>query len=114
MTIDLNGISGHIDHIVAARAATWAFYTLKDHGLPMSRIRFACLTRDTIPTSNIEWLYMEAGHLPEEIGETIDARQYRDEIIKIMRCHHSQRSDGELHIKNRGNQLGIDHFMIKN
>lgn len=113
MTIDLNGISGHIDHIVAARAAAWAFYTLKDR-LPMSRIRFACLTRDTIPTSNIHWLYMEAGHPAEEIDETIDARQYRDEIIKIMRCHHSQRSDGELHIKNRGDQLGIDHFIVKN
>ena len=113
MTIDLNGISGHIDHIVAARAASWAFYTLKNQGLPMSRIRFACLPRDVLPESNVNWLYMEPGHTPEEIDEIIDARQYRDEIIEIMRCHHSQRGDGETHIQQRGDSIGLNYFVVK-
>ncbi len=113
MTIDLNGITGHIDHIVAARAASWAFYTLKNQGLPMSRLRFACTPRTMAPRSNIDWIYMEAGRPLEEIDEIIDARQYRDELLQIIRCHHTQRGDGEIHIKSQGDQLGLNYFIVK-
>lgn len=113
LTSDLNGISGHIDHIVAARAAAWAYYTLKTHDPRLTRIRFACLPEAMLPKSNISWLYMEPGHPEHEIDEVVDARQYRDEIIAIMRCHHSQRSDGESHIKNRGDTIGLNYFIVK-
>lgn len=113
MTNDLNGISGHIDHIVAARATAWAFYTLKAQKVPVNRIRFACLPRKLLPQSNVKWLYMEAGHKDEEIDEINDATQYRKELTAIIRQHHSQRQDGEMHISARGASLGIDYFIVK-
>lgn len=113
MTSDLNGITGHIDHIVAARAACWAFYHLKETDPRFTRIRLSCIPKSNLPTHNTHWLYMEAGRDESEIGEVIDARQYRDEIIAIMRAHHSQRGDGETHIAQRGDALGLYSFIVK-
>lgn len=113
MTSDLNGITGHIDHIVAARAACWAFYRLKETDPRFTRIRLSCIPKNDLPLHNTHWLYMEAGRDEREIGEVVDARQYRDEIIAIMRAHHSQRGDGETHIVRRGDALGLYSFIVK-
>jgi LmbE family N-acetylglucosaminyl deacetylase len=113
MTSDLNGITGHIDHIVAARAACWAFYRLKADDKRFTRIRLTCVPRQMLPTNNTHWLFMEPGRLADEIGEVIDARHLHDEIIAIMRTHHTQRGDGENHIKQRGDDIGLNSFIIK-
>lgn len=113
MTNDLNGISGHIDHIVAARAACFVFDSLKQTDTRFARMRLACIPRAVIPTSNTHWLFMEAGRTEQEIDECIDARHLQPEIITIMRAHHTQRSDGEGHIARLGDQLGMNYFMIR-
>lgn len=112
MTSDLNGISGHIDHIVAARAACWVFYRLKANDTRVTRIRLACVPRAMLPATNTHWLYMEPGRPEQEIGEIVDARAYHDEIIAIMRAHHTQRGDGETHIAQRGDELGMNYFIV--
>lgn len=114
MSMDTNGITGHIDHIVAGRSACYVFHKLKETDSRVTRIRLTCISKSQLPESNTHWLYMDAGHNDDEIDEIIDARQYYDEIIAIMRAHHSQRGDGESHIKNRGDQIGISHFIVKN
>lgn len=113
MTIDTNGITGHIDHIVAARAACLAFYRLKAQDSRYYRVRLACLPKSQLPAVNTDWLYMEPGHPESEIDETIDARHLNDDIIAVIRAHHSQRSDGDTTINQRGQDLGLNHFMIR-
>ena len=113
MSMDTNGISGHIDHIVAGRSACYAFYKLKEKDIRITRIRLVCVPKSQLPDANTHWLYMDAGRDESEIGEVIDACKYHDEIIKIMRTHYSQRSDGESHIKQRGDKLGVSHFIVK-
>ncbi len=113
MSMDTNGISGHIDHIVAGRSACYVFYKLKATDPRVTRIRLACIPKIWLAEPNTHWLYMEAGRDESEIGETVDAREHHDEIIEIMRTHHSQRGDGESHIENRGDQIGISHFIVK-
>ncbi len=113
ITMDLNGISGHIDHIVAARAACWAFYRLKANDTRLTRIRLSCIPDTTVPTANTNWLYMESGRNNDEIGEVIDARHLRDDIITIMRTHHTQRGDGESHIERLKENIGLNYFTIK-
>lgn len=114
MSMDLSGISGHIDHIVASRAAHHVFYKLKDAGLPLARLRLACTPREhTGQTPNYDFVFMEPGRLPGEITETIDNRAHLQEILAIMRAHHTQRSDGELHIKKLGDTVAINHFIVK-
>lgn len=113
LTNDLNGITGHIDHIVAARTACYVFYAMKHRDTRLQRIRLACIAREDLPDCNTHWLYMEAGRTAEEISEVIDARDVRDEIMAIIRTHQSQRHDGEYHITQRGNRLGMEYFIVK-
>jgi len=112
VTSDLNGITGHIDHIVAARAACLAFYRLRESGLNMSQIRLTCIPADYLPTHNTDWLYMEPGRPESEIDQIVDAREHNQTIISIMKSHHSQRGDCEAHLKNRGESIGLNYFRI--
>jgi LmbE family N-acetylglucosaminyl deacetylase len=114
MAFDLNGLTGHIDHIVASRAACWTFYKLKAKDSRLKRIRLYCFTDSEAPSPNIDWIYMEQGHAADEIGETVDARSYHNEILEVMRAHHTQRQDAAAAIQNRGDNLGLNHFLIKN
>ncbi|MDN5275273.1 MAG: LmbE family protein [Candidatus Saccharibacteria bacterium] len=113
MGLDLNGYTGHIDHIVATRAACHAFYTFKKNDSRFSRIRLACMPREIVPTTNIDWIYMEPGRTSQEINETVDARTLAGDIRTIMQAHASQRADYETAIKNQGANLGLNYFIVK-
>ena len=113
VTLDLNGYTGHIDHIVAARAACFVFYTLKKHDVRLKAIKFACIPERLRPNVNIDWIYMEPGHSPEEITETVDARNLRDELLNIIHMHHTQRADGDYTIKSQGDDLGLVYFIVR-
>ena len=113
MTNDLNGITGHIDHIVAARITCQVFYQMKSRDSRFQRIRLCCLSTKEAPVDNINWLYMEAGRPDDQIDEIVDARHLHDELIPIIRSHHTQRHDGERHIAHRGDDLGLDYFIVK-
>jgi N-acetylglucosamine malate deacetylase 2 len=113
MTLDLNGYTGHIDHIVAARATCHAFYVLRKTDPRLNRIRLACLPDKLFPSENTDWVFMEAGRSSDEINETVDARNLRNEIMSVMRCHHSQRADYETNLTQQGDDLGLNYFIVK-
>lgn len=113
MTLDLNGFTGHIDHIVAARAACYAFYKLKVADRRLKRIRLACFPQKLVPTTATDWIFMEAGRPSEEIDEIIDARHLRNEILAVMQAHHSQRSDYDYNLRLQGDDLGLNYFIVK-
>jgi LmbE family N-acetylglucosaminyl deacetylase len=113
LTFDLTGITGHIDHIVASRAASQVFYTSKSTSPSFTRLRYVCLPQKLYPVINTDWIYMDAGRTPEEVSEIIDTRSLRDDILAIMRAHHSQRSDMEAMIKSQGGDLGLYYFIEK-
>ena len=56
---------------------------------------------------------MESGHTPDEISETVDARHLASRIHEIIRCHHTQRSDGETHIARLGDDVALNHFIVR-
>lgn len=113
MSMDLNGVTGHIDHIVAGRSACLAYYRLKNMGLPMSKLRLACVPREFAQELNVDFVYMEAGRSEDEIDEIIDARSVVNEVLEIMHTHHSQRSDAETQINALGDRVAMNHFIVK-
>ena len=113
MSLDLNGFTGHVDHIVAARSACLAFYRLRDQGLPMRRVRLFCWTHDQMPQFDTSFVFMEPGRMAAEIGETIDGRDYVEQADAVMRMHYTQRSDYEYMVNKRGDTLAINTFIIK-
>lgn len=113
MTFEPNGLTGHIDHIVAARMATFVFHRLKDKGLPLTKIRYYCICEDIAPTHNTTWIYADKGYGEHEIDELVDARELSDRIIAVMRAHVSQRADCEHYLETQGGLLGLDHFILE-
>jgi LmbE family N-acetylglucosaminyl deacetylase len=113
MSLDLNGLTGHIDHIVAARSACYAFYHLKEHDARFSRIRLACIPENQAATHNTSWLFMEAGRSKREIDETVDATAHQDQLRAIVQAHHTQRSDGKKYLQTVGDNLGMNYFIVK-
>lgn len=111
VSMDLNGITGHIDHIVAGRTSCLIFYRRKASDARFTRLRLACLTESQLPSINTDWLFMEPGH-PDADVDTVDARSYHSRIIDVMRAHHTQRSDAEAHFARRGDRLGMNHFIV--
>lgn len=112
MTTDLNGITGHIDHICIARIACYVFCNLRENDARVTRMRLACISRDEAPDANCHWLFMEAGRTPAEIAETVDASAHLEKIKQIMHTHHTQRSDREAHLKRLGDRVAINHFLV--
>ena len=113
MCFDFTGLSGHIDHIVASRAACLAFYRLKEHDARLARIRLFCLPASLYPTHATTWLYKEAGQPESAIDEIIDARDLREDIVAVMRTHKTQTQDCEEILRIHGDQLGLNHFVVK-
>lgn len=114
MTFDLNGLSGHIDHIFASRVACYVFYTHKESDDErFKQIRFMCIPKRYSPTHNTHWLYMDAGRDENECTTVVDARDYRDDIIAVLRAYRSQRDDCEYHLRQRGDNLGIEYFIVQ-
>ena len=113
MSMDLNGVTGHIDHIVAARSTCYAFYSLKAHDGRFSRIRLACIPQTHAPSHNTNWLFMEAGRSDTEINEIVDATAYQDQLRQIVQTHHTQRSDGNNYLQTVGDKLGMNYFIVK-
>lgn len=113
MSMDLNGVTGHIDHIVAGRSACLAYYRLKASGFPVSQVRLSCVCESDFHDTNTDFVYMEAGRPTDQIDEIVDARHLAKEIHEIIRTHHTQRWDGENHIAARGDNVALNYFMIK-
>lgn len=113
VTLDPNGLTGHIDHIVAARSASFVFHTLKRQGLPLTRISYYCHSDAQTPDIAIDWIYADKGHSLDDIEVTVDARHYHDEIVAIMQLHASQRQDYQYCLQKHGRDLGLDHFLIQ-
>lgn len=113
ITNDTNGVTGHIDHIVAARAALFAFYKLKQTDPRVTQIRLSCLPYNQSPDPNVAWIYADPGRSPKEVDQIVDARQHQSEIIEIMKTHHSQREDCQCHLKDGLKEVGLHHFVVK-
>ncbi len=114
LSLDKNGLTGHMDHIFISRVACYVFYTLKEADERFSKIRLSCLHADDFPDANHGWLYMDAGRTSEEIAETIDASAHLEKIKEIMNAHHSQRADCETVLAHQGDRIAINHFLVQN
>ena len=113
ITFEPNGLTGHIDHIVAARLASFVFYRLKSSGVPLSKIRYYCNSEELAPMHNTDWIYSEKGHPDHEIDQTIDCRDFREAIITVMKIHKTQRADCEYYMSRQGDRIGVDHFIVR-
>lgn len=114
MSFELGGITGHVDHIVAARAACLVFYRMKPYDRRLKRLRLFCLPCSALPRPDTGWLFMDSG-ADDNMTEKIDVSSVNDRRIEVIKAHHSQREDGAKHLERcqDTHRRQIDHFIVR-
>lgn len=112
ISFSLNGLTGHIDHIVAARATALTFCRLKNTDERLARLRLFCLPNHIQPKRNTSWLYSEPGIDKKAIDEIIDARHLLPQIKAVIDAHASQKDDAVYVKEQLGSELGVNWFQV--
>jgi LmbE family N-acetylglucosaminyl deacetylase len=89
LTFNLNGVSGHIDHITVALAATKAF---RDTKIP-EKIYYYTTLKKFSDTMSDYFIYFPDGITEEQADETIDVSEVWETRVRAMHCHKSQIHD---------------------
>jgi LmbE family N-acetylglucosaminyl deacetylase len=113
ITLDSNGLTGHLDHVAASHITSYLFYGLKDsppENVKLGTIDYFCFTSRQVPKPDTSFVFMPAGHEESYISKTLDVSDVLDEKIAIMREHHTQRGDAEDMLKQSEKLLSQEHF----
>lgn len=110
LTFDLTGVSGHLDHIAVANAATTAF----DKTGIAEELYYWTLSREDSALVKDYFIHFPAGRELDEIDKTIDVAPVWEERLQAMWCHKSQKKDIE-EILSEWHQRGEkkEYFLIR-
>lgn len=89
LTFDLNGVSGHLDHMAVASATTQAFRKTKI----ARKLYYFCIPKAVSDMIKDYFIYFPDGKLPNEVDEKIDVSSVWDKRILAMDKHQSQKKD---------------------
>lgn len=112
MSLEFGGLTGHIDHIVAARATAQTFTSLKETDDRLTKLRLFCLPRSLRPEVDYSWIYAEPGADESEIDEVVDATDLKPRIESVMNAHASQELDAAYFRTMLGDNLGMNWFKV--
>jgi LmbE family N-acetylglucosaminyl deacetylase len=116
MCFELGGVSGHIDHIVASRAACAVFYRRKSSDQRITNIRLFCLPELWQPEPDIGWIFMDKGYKETDI-EKVDVSSAHQKRVKAINTHQSQRGDGARLLERCGDPSSegacYDYFVVR-
>lgn len=107
ITLDFNGLTGHLDHVAAAHITAYVSHRLKHRSPKNARIGtldYFCFSEKQVPKPDTGFVFMPAGREKSYISKTVDVTDVLDEKLAIMREHYSQRGDAE-GIISAGNEL---------
>ena len=95
ITMDQNGISGHIDHITMSYIASYVFVKLRAEDTRISQLWYFCVPVNVLPEADISFVFRSKGRLESEIDIRNDITSVFELKKQIMRAHVSQRGDAE-------------------
>jgi LmbE family N-acetylglucosaminyl deacetylase len=95
VTMDKNGISGHIDHIVMSLVSNFVFVRMRKSDARLKALHFFCVNDILIPKTDTSFVFMPKGRGAKEIDITVDISEVFELKKQIMRAHVSQRADAE-------------------
>lgn len=116
MTFDLNGMTGHLDHIAMSSITTQVFYRLKAKSLTHTTVKelaYYCLSEKQQSQPNPDYfVFMPAGRKEAEITRRVEARELLDKKYSVIRAHHSQREDAAEILAKADDYHAIDNFIV--
>lgn len=99
VTMDQNGISGHIDHIVMSFVASFVFVRLRETDKRIKTLNYFCVSEEALPNIDTSFVFRSKGRSAKEIDIRTDITPVFERKKEIMRAHKSQRSDAEMLIE---------------
>lgn len=109
LTFNLNGVSGHLDHIAVASATTKSF---EKSSLPLKLYYY---TERLDFTNHITdyFVYFPPGITPQEADEIIDTSEVWDIRVQAMHCHKSQQKDIDWILQIQNDYSKEDFFIVR-
>ncbi len=93
LTFDLNGISGHLDHIAVSLVTTYVFRRLDF----IRELYYFCELESIVSTFRDSYfIYFPPGIRPEDADLAVDTRDVWDKKYAAMMAHESQRHDADM------------------
>ncbi|MBI5151607.1 MAG: PIG-L family deacetylase [Candidatus Pacebacteria bacterium] len=109
LTYDLNGISGHMDHIAIASSTTQAF---RKNTIPQALYYFVSKKYFTDQITEY-FIYFPDGKERHEVNLIIDTSSVWELRVKAMYCHKTQMKDVENILGRSKNVPKEDWFVVK-
>jgi LmbE family N-acetylglucosaminyl deacetylase len=110
LTFNLNGVSGHIDHIAVALAATKAF---QDTKIP-EKIYYYSNLKTFTDTMSDYFIYFPQGITDSQADEILDVTPVWDKRVQAMHCHKSQIHDITRILARYESMPKREYFLVKN
>lgn len=108
LTFNLNGVSGHMDHIAVASATTQAFKKTK---IAKKLYYYTLLDEHTLDFKDNYFIHFPDGFDKDDIDETIDVSKVWEAKVLAMNEHKSQIHDVKRILKNWEKFEKKEHFM---
>lgn len=110
LTFDLNGVSGHLDHVAVSMITSYLWERL-DY---VSHLLYYCEQKEaTDMITGKYFIFFPDGYHESEVDLVLDVSAELETKIKAMRAHVSQKEDCDWIIGTMGKKLGQEYFKIK-
>lgn len=96
ITMDQNGISGHIDHIVMSFVSSFVFVKMRSADKRLKALHYFCVPEEVLPQADTSFVFRSKGRPASQIDITNDISEVFELKKQIMRAHYSQRGDAEM------------------
>lgn len=96
ITMDQNGISGHIDHIAISYVASFVFVRLRATDKRFNNLWYFCVNDQQLPSVDTSFVFRSKGRSSSQIDIINDITSVFELKKQIMRAHKSQRNDAEM------------------
>jgi len=108
LTFDLNGVSGHIDHIVVASAVSKVFHDAK----LVPALYFFTLPIELAQRMMNYFVYVPKGKKRNEVDEIIDVSSVWETKITAINQHQTQKKDIQEMLAKTSDLPKVEYFMV--
>lgn len=109
ITMDKNGVSGHIDHITISMVTTFVFRKLSF----IKEIWYHAMPKERAAERKDYFIYFPPGYEKSEIDKIVDVADVWDTKVAAMREHKSQAKDMENILTRAKNYPKEEYFIIR-
>lgn len=109
LTFNLNGVSGHVDHMAVASAVTKVFNTTQI----AQKLYYFTESKTFSEKMKNYFIYFPEGSIKEEVDEVVDLSGIYEKKVAAMRAHQSQIKDLETVLGFKKDEPPEEYFMIR-